>query len=588
MTRARRRTTPLRALALGGLVLVLAAAPAVSQTKAARMQALVSKYHEYGLFNGAVLVAENGEPVYEGGFGDAVMEWHVPNTPDTKFRIGSVTKQFTAALVLQQVEDGTIDLQAHVTDYVPEYPADKGGRITIHELLTHTSGIPSYTEFPDFQEWVRDPFTPDSFMKIFWDRDLDFEPGSRWSYSNSGYFLLGVILERVTGEPYDRLLRERILDPLGLHDTGYDHYADVIERMASGYAKVGGEYRNAAYLDTSIPYSAGSLYSTVEDLLKWDQALYGKGPFRDAATKELYFRPYADAGPNVKYAYGWDVREVPMGADTVHAIEHGGGIFGFTTAFWRFPDQHRTVIVMDNTGSRFTDDLARDLARILYGQPVEVPKRPLVDDLARVIDERGVDAAIARYRELKETAPDEYDFGEDQLNSLGYRYLNAGDEDTALAIFRLNTEMFPDAWNPWDSLAEAYLEAGDREKAIEYYRKSLALNPGNDNAKRMLRERLGVEVGDTAAEVPEEILRRYVGSYQLKPGLVLDVTLEDGSLHGRATGQPKVDLVPVSTTRFAVQGVNAVIDFPESGDGPAPSLTLHQGGHDVVAPRVEE
>lgn len=587
MIRVRTGAAALRSVAPCLLAIVLAASPGRAQSTAERIDALVSTYHEYGLFNGAVLVAEDGVPIYESGFGEAVMEWDVPNTPDTKFRIGSVTKQFTAALVLQLVEEGRIDLDAPVTAYLSEYPATRGDAITIHHLLTHTSGIPSYTGFPDMEEWKRDAFDPDSFIVTFWDRDLEFEPGSRWAYSNSGYYLLGVVLERVTGEPYDRLLRERILEPLGLDDTGYDHYPEVIERMAIGYERVGGEYENADYLDTSLPYAAGMMYSTVRDLLKWDRALYGAGPFRDARTKELYFAPHADVEEGAKYAYGWLLRDVPMGADTVRLIFHGGGIDGFTSAFWRFPDQRRTVVVLDNTGSSATGALARGVARILYGQEVEEPKRPIVDTMARLVDEEGVEAAIARYRDLRETASEAYDFGEDQLNALGYRYLGEGEIDTAIAIFELNVEMFPEAYNPWDSLAEAYMEAGNREKAIEYYEKSLALNPGNENAKRMLRERLGVEPEVVFVDVPVEVLERYVGTYELAPDFVAEITLEDGVLYGQPRGEVKLPLVPVSRTEFWVEGEDARVVFDAAGEGPAPSLTLYMGGQEMVGRRIE-
>ena len=588
MIRLRPGALTLRPLVACLLAVLFTPPTAPAQSTAERIDAQVSTYHDYGLFNGVVLVAERGEPIYEKAFGEAVMEFDVAHTTDTRFRIGSVTKQFTAALVLQQVEEGTIDLDATISEYVPEYPAAQGDVVTIHQLLAHTSGIPSYTGFPEIEEFKRDRFDPDSFITTFWDRELEFEPGSRWSYSNSGYYLLGVILERATGTPYDRLLRERILEPLGLDDTGYDHYAEVIENLALGYQRIGGAYENADYLDTNLPYSAGMMYSTPRDLLEWDQALYGTGPFEDDSTRALYFAPHADVGQGgMRYAYGWFVQPVTMGADTVRAIQHGGGIDGFTTAFWRFPDERRTIIVMDNTMSPETEDIARALARILWGQDVEEPERPIADELARVIEGRGVEAAIARYRELRESEPDVWDFGESQLNSLGYRYLGRGEVETAIAIFELNVEMFPEAFNPWDSLAEAHMEARNREKAIEYYRKSLELNPGNENAKRMLRERLGVEVEDTAAEIPNEVLERYVGSYELTPGLVLDVTLEDGTLYGQATGQPKVKLVPTSETEFVVQGVDARLVFESAADGPAPSVTLFQGGQEIVGPRVE-
>ncbi|HYO47373.1 MAG TPA: serine hydrolase, partial [Gemmatimonadota bacterium] len=480
----------------------LSAVTSVSaQSMVERIDALVSRYHEIHLFNGVVLVAEDGRAIYERGFGDAVMEFDVPNTVDTKFRIGSVTKQFTAAIVLQLVEEGKIDLQGKITDYLPEYPAAQGGRVTIHHLLSHTSGIPSYTGLPGFmQDRVREPFEPaDSLLSVFSGMDFEFEPGSSWNYNNSGYHILGVIIEHVTGEPYDRVLRERILEPMGLLDTGYDHFPDVVERKALGYVRVPGGYQHAPYLDTTIPFSAGMMYSTVGDLLKWDQALYGQGLFREAATWEAYFSPHAETGgPDpARYAYGWFVRDVPMGPDTVHVIEHGGGIFGFTTGFWRIPEERRTVIVMDNTAGTRNEEILRGIVAIFHDQAPPEPRRPIADVMGEIEELEGVEAAVAAYRALRDSAASRYDFDEDELNDLGYIYLRRGDVDTAIRIFELNVEMFPGASNPYDSLGEAYLAAGDRERAIANYRRSLELNPGNENARRMLRERLAVEVADT-------------------------------------------------------------------------------------------
>lgn len=573
------------------LCAVAAATPAAAQSTADRIDALVSRYHELKLFNGAVLVADDGEAIYKGGFGDAVMEFDVANTPATRFRIGSVTKQFTAALVLQLVEEGKIELQAPITAYLPEYPAAQGDRVTIHQLLTHTSGIPSYTALPGFMDGsVRDPFEPaDSLLSLVSSLELEFEPGTRWSYNNSGYHILGVVLEHVTGTPYDRLLRERILDPLGLEDTGYDHYDEVIEMRALGYERVPGGYAHAAYLDTSVPYAEGMMYSTVEDLLKWDQALYGAGPFREPATKELYFTAHSEiAGPDgARYAYGWFRRPVAVGPDTVQLIEHGGGIFGFTTGFWRIPEERRTVIAMDNTTGEHLDEMMTDIVAILHGQDPAPPRQPISERLAGIIEAAGVEAAVAAYRALRDTAASAYDFDEDELNELGYIYLRQGDIATATRLFELNVEQFPDASNPYDSLGEAYLAAGDSTRAIANYEKSLELNPGNDNARRILAEQLGVVAELTAIEVPSAALASYVGRYELHPGFVIEITRQGAAIYAQATGQNRLELIPLSATEFAVQGVDARVEFPADAGDAAPSLMLHQGGRDATAPRIE-
>src|SRR3984893_19516327 len=223
---------------LGMLIILAFQASALAQDKARKIDDLVALYHNYGQFNGAALVAENGKVIYKKGVGLANMEWNIPNEPDTKFRLGSITKQFTATLILQLVEQGKIKLDGNVSDYLPDYRKDTGAKMTIHHLLSHTSGVPNYTAAPGFEENVsRNPFKVDDFVKKYASGDLEFEPGAKFNYSNSGYFLLGAIIEKVAGKPYAQVLQEKITDPLGMKNTGYDHYSPIISKRATGYTK---------------------------------------------------------------------------------------------------------------------------------------------------------------------------------------------------------------------------------------------------------------------------------------------------------------------------------------------------------------
>jgi CubicO group peptidase (beta-lactamase class C family) len=282
--------TRLRVLTLV-LLTVVFQATALAQDKVTKIDQLVALHAKYGQFNGAVLVVDNGKVIYKKGFGLANMEWNIPNAPDTKFRLGSITKQFTATLILQLVEQGKIKLDGKLVDYLPDYRKDTGSKVTIHHLLSHTSGIPSYTALPGFFENVsRNPFTVDEFVKKYASGDLEFEPGTKFVYNNSGYFLLGAIIEKVTGKPYEQVIKQNIFDPLGMKNSGYDHWGTILNKRATGYTKTAAGYDTAPYLDMSIPYAAGSLYSTVEDLYLWDQALYGEKVL-SAKSKELLFKP---------------------------------------------------------------------------------------------------------------------------------------------------------------------------------------------------------------------------------------------------------------------------------------------------------
>lgn len=552
---------------------------------AAKIDEVVTAFHDAGQFNGSVLVAEAGEVIYENGFGWANIEWEVPNTPDTKHRIGSVTKHFTSAIILQLVEEGEIELDAPIATYLPGYPAEQGSKVTVHHLLNHTSGIPSYTGLPDFiQEQGRDPFTPDELIEVFWDMPLEFEPGTAWAYNNSGYFILGRIIENVTGDEYDDVLRERILEPFGLDDSGYDHNGEIQPHEASGYRHTMTGFEHASYLDSSLPYAAGMMYSTVRDLYRWDRALAeGAKPFQSMETKELWYTPGLE-----DYAYGWSVRDEQIGdgGPTVRVIQHGGGINGFNTAYRRYPDQQNMIAVIDNTEGN-PGAIAAQLARVLYDQPTEAPKPEISRVIAATIEEQGVTAGIEEYKRLRSEAPDDYDFAESELNNLGYFLLRDGDVEAAIAVFTLNTEQYPDAFNTFDSLGEAYKEAGQVELAIQNYERSLELNPGNQNGRRMLAE-LGVETDEAEGLVlPAEVLERYTGDYELQPGFVISISRDGTRLLAQATGQPQFELFAQSQTRFFLREVAAQIEFHLESSGPAVALTLFQNGQEVRGARVE-
>ena len=571
------------------LFIVCISTMSYAQTKAEQIEKLINTYKEYGQFNGSALVSDQGKVMYKKGFGMANMEWDIPNTANTKHRLGSITKQFTAMLILQLVADGQIDLQKPITTYLTDYPKASGDMITTHHLLTHTSGIPNYTSFPKFMEdESRTPYAPADFVSVFSEKPLDFTPGEKFSYSNSGYFLLGVIAEKLTGKTYEQLLQDKIFNPLQMNDTGYDMHGVILKNRATGYEKEGGGFVNASYLDMSIPYAAGSMYSTVEDLYKWDQALYTT-TLLPKEYMTMYFKPYVPAFGDAQYAYGWAVGYSKIGTstDSIYTIGHGGGINGFNTNISRATSDKSLVVLLNNTGGAPLNAMTTAIRGIMNGKAYELPKKPVADEVLAVIESKGIDAGIARYHTIKDA--DAYSSSERDMNAMGYQLMRADKVADANKIFQLITEEFPNSSNAYDSLGESFMELGKNDLAIKNYRKSVVLNPNNQNGIDFLKQ-LGDDVSDLEKEVKvsDAILETYVGKYELKPGFVLAVTKEGNQLKTQATGQPAFDIFPKSENEFYIKAFNAQLAFYKNEDGGVDSVTLFQGGREIIGKRMEE
>jgi CubicO group peptidase (beta-lactamase class C family) len=459
-----------------------------AQDKAKQIEELLTKYNQYGQFNGSALVAENGKVILKKGFGSANIEWNIPNQPDTKFRLGSISKQFTAFLIVKLAEEGKLKLDVPVTTYLPNYPKATGDKITIHQLLTHTSGIPNYTSAPNFfKEKSRNPYTPEEFVKTFSDLPLDFTPGEKFRYSNSGYFLLGYIIEKVSGKSYEQYLQETILTPLKMTNTGYDHSEVIIKNRAAGYEKRGNKISNSPYLDMSIPYAAGSLYSTAEDLYIWDQALYTT-KLLSAKSMESLFNSYIQAGKG-SYGYGWFINEVDNGTSgKLKVTEHGGGINGFNTNIYRIPADKNLIVLLNNTGGTILNEITESIRAILYNKSFTAPKKSLALELLDSFSEKGVTGGLSTYNQLKNDVT--YGIKEGEINDYGYQLLQEGKTKEAIEMFKINVTAFPKEGNVYDSLGEAYLKDGNKNLAIVNYKKSIELDPKNENGKKTLEDLL--------------------------------------------------------------------------------------------------
>ncbi|MEP2935448.1 MAG: serine hydrolase domain-containing protein [Gilvibacter sp.] len=451
-------------------------------SKADKIDELVGLFADYDMFHGTILVADQGEIVYKKAFGLANMEWDIANTIDTKFQIASMTKSFTALLVLQLVNEGKLALHEPISTYLKDFPKENGDKITIHHILTHSAGFDRGVDDKKYNK-------PADMVGQFSGAPLQFEPGTRFAYSNSGYTLLGYIMETVTGETYEALLQERILDPLAMKNSGFHRHRPVIKNMASGYYKGFGDYFDNDSTDESSAYAAGAIYSTVEDMFLWDQAMNTE-KLLPKEYMDLLFEKHIPEFEN-HYGYGWELRDKPIGntSEMVYTVGHSGSIGGFRSMYTRIPSRNASVIILNNTSHSFRNAITTAVTGILYDQPYDFPYKPLALFMARKIESEGIDAGIAFYKENKDASA--YHVSEQSLIVEGYRFLHAGNAQDAAKIFKLSTEVFPNNDNPYDSYAESLMELGKNEEAIVNYKKSLALNPNNNNAIKMLKK-LGV------------------------------------------------------------------------------------------------
>lgn len=355
------------------LLLLVTVGELFGQSVAERMGTYLQLLTDDERFNGSVLVARGDQVLFSQGYGAAAIEYGIPITPATKFRIGSITKQFTAMAVMQLVEQGEIDLEASIVEYLPDYPENPGKKVTIHHLLNHSSGIPSYTGMAEIMKHRGSlEEAPEDFIKNFWEKELEFEPGSTFKYNNSGYYLLGMIIEQVSKIPYDEYVKKNIFEPLGMKNSGYEHYRDVIPNLAEGYAAVGDYPEKAGHIVTDIAGAAGALYSTTEDLLIWHRALLAKKMISEAGYEKM-FTPYLK-----EYGYGWGIEE--RFGQTVYA--HSGGIDGFRSMGILLPEEKLSVIVLANLESTNSVGVAQDLAKMYLGEEVEMPEEQKAVEVA--------------------------------------------------------------------------------------------------------------------------------------------------------------------------------------------------------------
>lgn len=430
-------------------------------------------------FSGTVLVAKDGVPVFRRSYGLASQELGVPNADETVYDLASITKPFTAILIMMMQEEGRLKVDDLACTYLTDCPA-AWQSITIRQLLTHTSGIESYSRLPEWDETLD--------TRLFWrggaarmmrDQPLRFNPGEGWRYSNTGYDLLGVIVERVSGKTLPDMYQERILTPLGMSHTGFHTSRQVVPGAATGYYSLGSTFINKTPQASYSSYGASGLFSTVDDLLNFDQALYSNQLISAASYEQMI------ADVKNEYGFGWETRTW-LGR---RQFGHAGSGPGFSNLMGRFIDARLTVIVLSNSDEANANATARDLAAIYFGDAYKLPVQGRKSRFLDAIQARGPDAAVQLYLEMKAAEPEAEVFKTDELLvTAGYDLHGVPMMDEARRVFEFALEQFPRSQYSYDGLADIALAEGQTDVAIRHFETSLALDPTNEYAIHGLKK----------------------------------------------------------------------------------------------------
>lgn len=502
-----------------------------------------------------VLITKNDEVIYRKAFGSANLELDVDMKPEYVFEIGSITKQFTAISILMLEEQGKLKLDDEITKYIPDYPT-QGKTITIHHLLNHTSGIKSYTSMESFMKRARVDMTPTELIDVFKNETMDFDPGEKFLYNNSGYILLGHIIEVISGQSYAEFIENYIFEKLKMTNSYYGSMKKIIKNRASGYQNRDG-YVNADYLSLTLPYAAGSIMSNVDDLFVWQKALNTY----QLITKESYDKAINGSTLNngEKISYGYGLQNDDLNGSK--SITHGGGIFGYTTQGIYLPKEDVFVSILTNCDCNSPSGVANKIAAIVIGKPF-----PDFKDSIKLNDEelnkwtgayQFVDGAI-RYITVK----DGKIFSQREGSSL-------------FEIFPMSKDDF-------------IFEEGNIEYhfSIKDGKKSTSFDVGANKT-------LGTEIDKAPpAEkkeivLDESILKKYIGKYELQPGFVIEVSVEEGKIFAQATGQPKAEMFAEKEDYFFLKVVAAEILFTKNDKGVVDLLTLHQGGQKMPGKKID-
>ncbi|MEQ1586050.1 MAG: serine hydrolase [Cyclobacteriaceae bacterium] len=533
---------------------IMAQDAAISQA----IDQLLSAHYPTDQPGATVLVAKDGKVIFRKAYGLATLAPLTKNTLQHTFRIGSITKQFTAVAILQLVNQNKLKLNDPIRMYLPDYP-EHAQAVTIENLLTHTSGIKSYTDIIELRSAANKAANKslDERMNDFKNLPLEFEPGTKYRYSNSGYFLLGRIIEKVSGLSYANYLKKNIIQPLGLSSTYFGDSAPA-DRMTKGYKLGENGFEVADYVNPFLPFSAGALTTSVEDLLKWDQAVFTYKVLPASVMTKAWGPFILKDGSKINYGYGWSFARI----DDLKVIDHGGFIDGFFSYELNVPEKNLIVCILSNSASAAVGVEAFDIARIAIHQPIKNPTSITV--AKNILDEyQGV--YEANDKELWEITSTE--------NSLVARRSRSEE-----VLVPFGQDQFFVRGSP-----DKFLFSRNQKGAIQSF---LYQGYGWINTQATKTNQLKLE-GKKSISMDNSLFDQYVGEYELAPQYIVTVWREGSAYKAQASGQPVYEIFPESDQKFFLSVADVTLEFLRDDQQKVTGLVLSMGGHQTPGKKVK-
>ncbi|WP_431136336.1 serine hydrolase [Psychroserpens mesophilus] len=504
----------------------------------------------------SLLVAKDGKAIYKTGLGMADLENKIKAQPKHVFEIGSITKQFTAVSILMLQEQGKLNINDEITKYITDYPT-QDQTITIHHLLNHTSGIKSYTNMPNFMSIARTDMTPTELIDVFKNEPMEFAPGTNYNYNNSGYILLGHIIEVVSGMSYADFITTHIFDKLDMTNSYYGSMTQLIPNRARGYSETDEGYRNANYLSLTLPYAAGSIMSTTEDLLKWQNAISANTLISKSSLNKAINGSKLNTGEDIPYGYGWLKGNI-RGSLT---YEHSGGIFGYSSNGIFLPEENMYIVGLTNCDCGNVGAITTNVAAIALGKPF--PKK----EDAIALNKQQLNQYVGAY---------EFDGGVIRHITLKNNQLFSQREgSTNLEIYPMTETNF--IFDGGNVSYDFYIENGKRMAKFTSNGNTI-IGRGIDKAPPAERQEINL---------PDDVLSQYNGKYELQPAFIITIMSRDHRLFAQATGQPEFEIFATEKDQFFLKAVAAEITFNRNTKGAVESLTLKQGGQEMPALKIE-